>query len=114
MTIVSVAAGSPLFEMVQKWCSPDDGPARKFSTCNSTALIARLVTSGLAMSVLPLCILGEEIEAGRVIRYGQEFEFAPLEVCVAYGRTISPARFARIVDIAGSSMLGARFYFPIA
>lgn len=113
VNIVSVAEGSPLFEIVQAWCSPHDGPARKFSTCNSTALIARLVTSGLAMSVLPLCILGDEIEAGRVLRYEQESGFAPLEVCVAFGRTIDPARFARVVDIARASMLGQPFYFPL-
>lgn len=113
VNIVSVAEGSPLFEMVQQWCSPRDGPARKFSTCNSTALIARLVTSGLAMSVLPLCLLGDEIDAGSVLRYEQASAFAPLEVCVAFGRTIDPERFARVVDIARASMLGERFYFPI-
>ena len=67
INIVEPAAGlRPIYSITEAWCAwPSDALPAAQSSARATArrVIARLVTSGLAMSVLPLCVLQRELEA---------------------------------------------------
>jgi DNA-binding transcriptional LysR family regulator len=110
---VSLPPGSPIYSITEAWCAPSDAlPPRRFRTCNSTAVIARLVTSGLAMSVLPLCILQKELDEGRVVRYRADSEFEPMTLCAALSRTVRPAHLRRIVEIVRETVAKYGGFYP--
>jgi DNA-binding transcriptional LysR family regulator len=100
LNLLSVPPPSPLHELVADWCKAEKSPPPKFNTCNSVAIIARLIRAGIGMGVLPVCVLGEELESGSVIRYAQRNEFAPLRVCAAYPRTNVSAGLDAVVRMA--------------
>jgi DNA-binding transcriptional LysR family regulator len=113
INIVSLPPGSPIYSITEAWCAPSDAlPARKFRTCNSTAVIARLVTSGLAMSVLPLCVLQRELDAGEVICYRQDAEFTPMTLSAAFSRTVRPAHLRRIVELVREIVGRQKYFYP--
>ena len=113
INIVSLPPGSPIYSITEAWCAPSDAlPARKFRTCNSTAVIARLVTSGLAMSVLPLCVLQRELDAGEVIRYRADAEFTPMTLSAAFSRTVRPAHLRRIVELVREIVGRQKYFYP--
>ena len=47
-------------------------------------MIARLILSGVAMSVLPVCVVRKELEAGELVRYEELPKLAPRTICAAY------------------------------
>jgi DNA-binding transcriptional LysR family regulator len=112
-TILSLPPGSPLYSMVAAWCAPAEVlPARRFSTCNSTAVIAGLVASGVAMSVLPLPVLARAIDQGDVVAYGQDEPFKRLSVCAAFSRTIRPGQFDSVVELVAEIIRRHRYFGP--
>jgi len=101
---------SPLHDVVSKWCATDRSPLPNVSTCNSTAMLARLVARGVAMSVLPVCVLAEELRLGSVIRYRQREAFEPLGIYAAFPPTAERARLDTVVRIA-RHVMGQRVFF---
>src|SRR5690606_36314712 len=61
-TVVCVPPPSPVYDLITRWCASEKSSRPAVSTCNSLAMIARLVSSGLAMSVRPTCILHNELQ----------------------------------------------------
>ena len=112
--ILSVPPPSPLHDIIATWCASDRSPLPKFNTCNSTAVIARLVASGVAMSVLPLCVLGQELKQGTVIRYRQRQAFKPLQLLAAYPKSAAPSRLDVVIRIARHVMHKLEFFRPLS
>lgn len=112
--ILSVPPPSPLHSVVSSWCASDRSPLPKFSTCNSTAVIARLVARGVAMSVLPVCVLADELQIGSVIRYRQREEFEPLHLYAARPRLADPGRLEAVIRIARRVMQQRSFFMQVA
>jgi DNA-binding transcriptional LysR family regulator len=100
LNLLSVPPPSPLHELVADWCKAEKSPLPKFNTCNSVAIIARLIRAGVGLGVLPVCVLGDELESGAVVRYAQRNEFAPLRVCAAYPRANASAGLDAVVRMA--------------
>lgn len=100
LNLLSVPPPSPLHELVANWCKAEKSPPLKFNTCNSVAIIAKLVRAGVGMSVLPVCVLGDELERGAVIRYAQRNAFEPLRVCAAYPRLPESGGLDAVVRMA--------------
>jgi DNA-binding transcriptional LysR family regulator len=74
---------SRLNEIVSNWFSSEKVPAPQFNLCTNIAVIARFVISGLAISVLPVCVVQRELDAGLVVRYRQHPELKPLSLYAA-------------------------------
>lgn len=112
-TILCVPPPSPLYEIVAKWCTAEKASRPALSTCNSLAMIAKLVASGVAMSVLPTCILRDEIQRGLVVRYRQHVELKPLKICAAYPRSSDSEGLEAVVRIARDVMRREDCFGPI-
>src|SRR5690606_23056244 len=82
-TILCMPKTSPLYGMMAQWWEQEGGPALSVSTCNSLAMLARLVAGGLGVGVLPTCILRDDIQRGSVQIYRQSRPFMPLQICAA-------------------------------
>lgn len=102
--VLTVPPPSTLNTIIQQWCSSQHTPAPALSTCNSIAIISRLVVAGVAMSVLPVCILSREIAAGSVVRYRHRRPMPPLQVCAAYRSTLKQATAASLIKVASDVM----------
>ncbi|WP_144633682.1 LysR family transcriptional regulator [Bordetella genomosp. 13] len=113
LKILSTPPPSPLHDVVTKWCATDRIPLPNFSTCNSTAALARLVARGVGMSVLPVCVLAEEVRLGSVVRYRQREAFKPLRIYAARPAAVEPARLDTVVRIARHVMQKQHFFKPI-
>lgn len=104
VNVLTVPPPSTLNTIIKLWCSSERVPTPSVSTCNSIAIIAKLVCSGVAMSVLPVCIVRREIEAGTVLQYRHPGAFQPLKICVAYRKTITPMTITSLLRVTRDVM----------
>jgi DNA-binding transcriptional LysR family regulator len=112
--LLSVPPPSPLHEMLVEWCLRENAPPPILNTCSSLSIIAGLVRAGLAVSLLPLCVLASEIEQGSVICYPQQRSFEPLRICVAFPRMVGHTELDCVVRIATDVMTKHPSFAPIA
>lgn len=82
--ILTASPPSLLSTVITDWFAAERLPPPRLSICNNMAIIAKLVTSGVAISALPVCMVQEEIDSGAVVRYGQRTPFKPLRMSAAY------------------------------
>jgi DNA-binding transcriptional LysR family regulator len=83
-----------------EWVMSEGSPPPSFSTCNNIAVIARLVSAGVAVGILPTCILRSEIEAGTVMRYDAIPPLAPRSICAAFATSSRGPGFDALLAIA--------------
>lgn len=112
-TILCVPAPSPLHERMTNWWEKEGGPTLRVSTCNSLAMLARLVAAGVGIGVLPTCILRNEIQRGAVVSYRQQTPFRPLQICAAYRTSSYSEGLEALVNIARRVMLDSRYFAPL-
>ncbi len=112
-TILCMPKPSPLHEMMATWWESEGGAPLRVSTCNSLAMLVRLVAGGVGVGVLPTCILRDEIQRGSVIRYRQQRPFAPLQICAAFPKASRSDGLDGLVSIARRVMLDSRYFEPI-
>lgn len=62
--IITNPPPSGLYASIQAWFKSDGVEPSRVSTCDALSVITRLVTNGVGASLLPVCILGAEIEGG--------------------------------------------------
>lgn len=113
VTILCMPRPSPLHEMMVHWWGAEGGEMFTPSTCNSLAMLARLVAGGVGIGVLPTCILRDEVQKGSVVRYRQRTPFAPLHICAAYPKATRSEGIAALVSIARRVMLDSRYFSPL-
>ncbi|NYT25518.1 LysR family transcriptional regulator [Alcaligenaceae bacterium] len=82
--VLTVPEPNVLSATVRNWCAAHNVPMLNVSTCNSVAVIARLIATGVAVSVLPTCVLHREITTGLVHTYHSSTEFEPVRICAAF------------------------------
>jgi DNA-binding transcriptional LysR family regulator len=98
---------SHLFSVLTDWFASCGIPTPRLSNCDSVAVIATLVAAGAGISVLPLCIVEREIEAGAVRRI-QTVPPLPAQAIVAATRSFSqhpalPGMYALVRDVTGQT-----------
>jgi DNA-binding transcriptional LysR family regulator len=59
---------SHLFTVLTDWFEASDVSPPSFSSCDSVAVIAKLVATGAGISLLPVCIVEAQLAAGTVLR----------------------------------------------
>jgi DNA-binding transcriptional LysR family regulator len=112
-TILCVPKPSPLHETMASWWDKEGGAALNVSTCNSLAMLARLVAGGVGLGVLPTCMLRDEIQRGSVVSYRQQTPFSPLQICAAFPKTMRSEGITGLVEIARRVMLESRYFVPL-
>ncbi len=104
VTILTVPPPSPLHDVITEWFGTDGAPIPVFSTCNNLAVISQLVASGVAMSVLPVCLVQRKLASGELIRYRAYPEFAPRMLCAAYPGAVRGTGIDALLNITRQSM----------
>ena len=101
---------SPLHRLMADWWKQEGGVDMPVSTCNSLAVLARLVAEGLGASVLPICVFRDEIQRGKVIVCKQARPFAQLSICAAYPKTQTSAGIAAIISVVKNIMSESPYF----
>lgn len=60
---------SLLHGVIRDWFTQSAVPSPRLTMCSSIGVISKFVEKGLATSVLPVCILEDQIRAGTVVRH---------------------------------------------
>jgi DNA-binding transcriptional LysR family regulator len=113
-SLLSVPPPSPLHEMLVEWCLKENAPPPILNTCSSLAIIAGLVRAGIAISLLPVCVLADEIDRGSVICYSQRRPLEPLRICAGFPRMAAANELERVVQIATDVLSRHRCFTSIA
>ncbi|AOB30420.1 hypothetical protein AKI39_06480 [Bordetella sp. H567] len=113
-SILSVPPPSPLHEMLVEWCLKENAPPPALNTCSSLSIIAGLVRAGIAISLLPICVLSNEIEQGSVICYPQRRGFEPLRICAAFPRMAAGNDLDSVARIAADVLTKHPSFAPIS
>jgi DNA-binding transcriptional LysR family regulator len=96
--ILTLTPPSHLNDIITNWLSADKTPAQSLKLCNNIAVIARFVISGLAVSVLPVCVVQRELDAGLIVRYRQRPELKPLKLYAAGQSALRSPAVSAILD----------------
>lgn len=82
--IATLPATSPLSRTMLDWFDASATPHPIQSRCNDMATLVRLVTAGAALSILPLCVVANEVRQGLVRVHKTELPLTPYQLCAAY------------------------------
>ncbi|UCF24855.1 MAG: LysR family transcriptional regulator, partial [Ralstonia sp.] len=76
-------------------------PIKYEITSNNVAFNREVVLEGLGVGLLPMALVGQDLQAGRLVRLLEEYEIVDgaAEVRLAYmSRTLVPARVRAFID----------------
>jgi len=110
LPVLCMPKHSPLHRLMAQWWEQEGGVDLSVSTCNSLAMLARMVAAGLGASVLPTCVLREEIQQGAVTIHKQLRPFTYLNICAAYPKKQTSAGIAAIISIVRKIMLESKYF----
>lgn len=114
MAVLTMPPPSPLNEILVNWYLDGRAPTPALSTCNNISVIARLVGRGLAMSILPVCAVTNELEAGMLLRYRESPRLQPLVLHAAYQAAAQGPGIAAVLQIARRVVESTHFFKPVA
>lgn len=110
VSILSMPAPSPLNDLLVDWCTSDGSPPPAFSTCNNIAVIARLLSAGVAASVLPVCTVQREIDSGELLRYEAQPPLPPRRLSAAYPAASRGPGVEALLEHARRAMAGTGLF----
>ena len=90
--VATLPPTSPLSRTILDWFDAAGASPPVQNRCNDMATLIRLVTAGVALSILPLCAVEPELRSGRVVAHTSEPKLEPFQICTAYSaRMPNPA-----------------------
>jgi DNA-binding transcriptional LysR family regulator len=100
LAILTNPGPSHLFRAVQDWFAAADVKPERIMTCNSLTIMARLVASGFAITLLPIGILRPELALGtlRLLRTAPQVN--PHELLMVSRESVPASLRSMIRDIA--------------
>lgn len=95
--------GSHLHRMVMNWFEAAGVRPVRLHGCNSLAMMIKLTIAGLGISVLPVPLLRQEMDAGLIKRIAVDAPVPPNRFVVAYAATPVQPAVRAIADLALSN-----------
>lgn len=107
--IISLSDGSALYQMAVRWFKDHAAVPNWVNHCSSVSMVTTLTEAGLGISLLPLSLMQDRIDAGSLQVIEVSPPFPTLRFAAAYGsHATSPAVLAVVRLMRESST----FYFP--
>ncbi|WP_179283997.1 LysR family transcriptional regulator [Bordetella genomosp. 10] len=108
--IVTMPPASPFHIIIGEWFARAKVPLPTLDICNDMATLVRLVRLGVAASVLPVCLVEQDLSLGGIVRHKTVPALTPLVIYAAH-RAKARGRAARvIIDIARDVVANAGPY----
>jgi len=100
--IITLSPNANVNIVMEDWFDREQVKPSLVNYCNSLAVIAHLVRSGMGLSLLPEEIFGVDADVGRLRRFVASPPVAAVDYWLAYSRTGDAALMANIAEIAKS------------
>ncbi len=89
--IISLPMTSPLSRTILDWFDGSGVTPPVHNTCNDMATLIRLIASGTALSILPLCVVERDLRSGTIVAHSSAPRLDPYQICIAYPtRSVRP------------------------
>jgi LysR family cyn operon transcriptional activator len=98
--IVTNPSPSPTFSLVMDWFADNKFVPTRLSTCNSVAIIIELVSAGAAISILPVCIIEDDLRNGTLVALKSNPSLPNVEMFAAFPRKSISRAVPEIVELA--------------
>ncbi len=98
--IVTNPSPSPTFSLVMDWFGDSKFVPTRLSTCNSVAIIVGLVAAGAAISILPLCIIQEQLRAKTLVALDFNPPLPNVEMFAAFPKNSISRAIPEVVKLA--------------
>jgi DNA-binding transcriptional LysR family regulator len=98
--IVTNPSPSPTFSLVMDWFADSRFVPTRLSTCNSVAVIVELVSAGAAISILPTCIIQEQLRRKTLVALNFSPPLPKVEMFAAFPKTSISRAIPEIVKLA--------------
>lgn len=105
MPLLTVPAPSSLHALNMAWFSSSRVSPPHLNTCNSLAVMLRLVVSGIAVAILPRAILQRELDDGSLELLEAERPVPPLPIYASFPLIGDTRVFEDIAAMAGKALL---------
>lgn len=102
--IVCLPMTSPLSRTILDWFDAADATPPVHNTCDDMATLIRLIASGTALSILPLCIVENELDAGTIVAHTSTPQLDPYQICIAYSSRASRPAVESFLDVIRVTM----------
>ncbi len=109
MNIATHSAPSTLHAVVESWLGSGGVRIQSLNTSNSLALIARLVSAGHAIAILPLPLIQEMLATGTVRALKCEPPIAAAEFYISYATTTRSSLIDSVVELGRDTLLRLNF-----
>lgn len=98
--IVTNPSPSPTFSLLMDWFSESGFVPTRLSTCNSVAVIMGLVSANAAISILPACIVQEQLKSGVLTVLNFDPPLPKVEMFAAYPKNSISRAIPEVVGLA--------------
>ncbi len=102
--IVSLPMTSPLSRTILDWFDASDATPPAHNTCNDMATLIRLIASGTALSILPLCVVERDLECGAIVAHTSDPRLDPYQLCIAYSMRSARPIVETFLDVIRQTM----------
>ncbi|MVW72324.1 LysR family transcriptional regulator [Bordetella sp. 15P40C-2] len=108
MPVLTVPAPSALHALNMSWFAGARVSPPRVNSCNSLAVMLRLVMSGTAIAILPRAILERELAEGSIEKIQVDRPVPPLAIYASFPLIGDVRVFERIANMARQALLDAR------
>jgi DNA-binding transcriptional LysR family regulator len=103
--IVTHPAPSLLYETIHAWFAAANLAPARLNTCTSLFISKALTVEGVGVSLLPVEIIGPELDAGLLRKLSARPAIAPFPMFVAYRRAGAGANVRRLLERIRASVV---------
>lgn len=97
--ILTNPSPSNLFVSIADWFSGAGCQPERLITCNSLGIMTRMACDGAGLSLLPIGILREELQAGKLVILPSQPNIPPHQASVAYRRDAPGSGLAKLASL---------------
>ncbi|EZH79372.1 DNA-binding transcriptional regulator, LysR family [Ectopseudomonas composti] len=107
--IVTHSAPSTLYSVVESWLKSGNASSEAFHTSNSLGLMAKLVSAGHAIGILPVPLIREMLALNLLRTLPCDPPIAPARFCVSYMTETPDMQLDALVSIARQTLFRLHF-----
>jgi DNA-binding transcriptional LysR family regulator len=114
LPIITNPPSSILHQVARQWLQRGGEDFHHLNTCNSLSMIMRLVQDGHALAALPIPVVRENIELGRLKIVDSDPPLAAIEYYISYLTEKESSGIGALVEMARETLKDVNFFIDLA
>jgi DNA-binding transcriptional LysR family regulator len=112
--VISNPAPTPQYRILTDWFRSQGMMPLRHSFCNSVIVIAHLVRAGVAASILPVSMIKDEVEAGRIVILQAQPDLPPSIMYACHPASEGTANIDAVIRATTDVLDSVHFLEPLA